>query len=465
MELTEQQILESLASRVLASRWGIGVASNYIKSFVGCSEKNGLCPVTALSLNPEQWQKELQDAAQRLTFCDEDYETKGYSDGTGIMAGAVLEYDAVCSSRRKDRDGDVLDTKGLELDLKMPLLWQHLQLSPIGKHLTLLSQDETTWSSKFAIADTELGRDAATLTKFGALRKSIGFKPLDLSPIEIVKGADGKEYAKGWHVKKANVFEASLVSIPSNADAGVLRTYEKEFTGLCTAFSRNELHNGMVKHWAKSFYDQRPVIVPGATLKSEVIEEKQGCSCGGKEAASSATKTMDVALVCKSHGEEFAVDTKGMSPYPKESYEYLQWALSRKASEYMRKKGDSESYYCDIYATFKDHVVLCCYGDRERECYQVGYEVKDGSVSFTGEPVEVDVEPKVLTKFLEGLQAKSAKEPEVKLVEKELSLDELSRQLVAKALLAGQEGVVCLQRAKDALDTVRFAREVAFVGV
>ena len=267
-------MVESFADRRTFDRWGIGTAAQYVKAIRDESPRDD---VKRLG-DDDKWNREIADASQRLTYCDVGMEvdSKSINDGAGISSGAILEYDAVLSSRRKDRDGDILETSGLAIDTKMPLLWQHLQLQPIGKHVAVLSQTEDLVTCKFAIADTALGRDAATLTRFGALRKSHGFKPIagEVEPLEIVRKSNGEPMlndkgqpiVRGWHVKKANVFEGSLVSIPANADGNVLRMYEKQFDGLATAFSRDLLADPLVKHWAKGIYDKRPVTVSGIDL-------------------------------------------------------------------------------------------------------------------------------------------------------------------------------------------------------
>lgn len=269
MEYTLDQLLNSLAAAGLS---GIGLASQYVKSIFDSTPQTELARLGS----SEQWTKEIADAAMRTIYDDAAMEIKSFSDGTDITSGAVLEYDCVLSSRRRDRDGDILEPSGLTLDKSMPLLWQHLQLQPIGKHVKVLSQNEELLTCKFAIADTALGRDAATLTRFGALRKSHGFKPVpgQFEPLEVLKNEKGavvlndkgQPIVKGWHVKKANVYEGSLVSIPANADGNVLRVYEKQFDGLAAAFSRRLLETDVVKGWAKSLYERRPLSVPGIDL-------------------------------------------------------------------------------------------------------------------------------------------------------------------------------------------------------
>lgn len=279
--MTLEELLESIRTRETKSLYGIGLAAAYVGGVAGCLTGSGLCPTKIFEkATPKLWAKELAEASGRLTYCDEstsdsDFMQKSVREGTDIASGAVLEYDCVLSSKRKDRDLDVIEQKGgLELDLKQPALWQHIQLQPIGKLVKLLDQDEFVTKCRYALADTELGREAATLVKFGALRKSIGFKPSEFSPLEIVKGADGRDVVRGWHIKKALGMEGSLVSIPANADANILAHYAKEFDAICTVHSRGLLKNELTKHWAKSLADRRPVQAAGFSL-----ETKEACGC------------------------------------------------------------------------------------------------------------------------------------------------------------------------------------------
>ncbi len=68
--------------------------------------------------------------------------------------------------------------------------------------------------------------------KLGALRISHGFRPLDFQPI----GGKGN----GVHVKSWEMYEVSLVSIPSNVDAVI------------TAFNSNKFTSTTIKSWAST---------------------------------------------------------------------------------------------------------------------------------------------------------------------------------------------------------------------
>lgn len=307
MTVTVADIVSSLAHRTV--RKGIGTAAQYLKEIEPCLS-GGLCPTKLFNLaDAGLWKKELDEAASRLVYCEDDgMLTKSIREGTDIASGAVLEYDAILATRQKDRDGDIVEPKGMQIDDRMPLLWQHLQLSPIGKHLAVISQDEMFTKCRFAIADIDLGRDAAVLVKMGALRKSHGFVPADAEPINKVKGLDGREYVKGWHIKTCNVMEGSLVSIPANPGTGVTAIYAKEFDGIATAYSRKMLENPLVQRWAKSIYDARPVQVRG--VDTRLVIKRGGTTIAVPASASVRMLGEAVEINGKTAGEMPASERK-----------------------------------------------------------------------------------------------------------------------------------------------------------
>lgn len=268
-----KNLIESLGDR--SDLYGISTAAKYLGGVAPCFTGSGLCPKDLFSLaDASLWTKELEESVNRLVYAhkamhENDVIEKSIRDGSGITAGAVCEYDCILSARAKDLDGDVLWQKGgLELDPKMPLLWQHIRVQPIGKHVRLLSQDDEDTRASFAIADIPLGRDAATLLKFGALRKSHGFIPREFKP-NAIKKVDGKTIVTGWDVLKSFCIEGSLVSVPSNPRADILKVMSKEADGVCTAFSRGLLTTDVVKAWSKSVFDSRPAMAAGVDLKSK----------------------------------------------------------------------------------------------------------------------------------------------------------------------------------------------------
>lgn len=469
------EILKHLPLRAPVGRWGIGTASQYLKGI----------NATDFGVDADKWQKHLEESESRLTFCGAEFETKAFSEKE-LKDGAILEFDGICSTKKKDRDGDVIDSNGLELDHKMPLLWQHAQFSPVGKHLSLIEQSETKWASKWAIADTALGRDAAILVKFGALRLSIGFKPLELEPLSIEDDGVNK-WVTGWHIKRATVVETSLVSVPANADANILRVFEKEFDGICKALP--SLKHDAVKHWAKAISDTRPVIVQGVTLETKdtiggelPAEKMEKCpQCGEMTMDSTGTCTKCGYVHGKStEAETKAIETKdakeveskGMSYYPKGCFEQVQHDLDRTARKYLKSKNaiDEDDYgWAYLYVTFSDKAIACVRDGDKTKCYSMTYKVENGKAEWTGEPTEVDVEPAIISKAMsekfhtkEFVTKEITKEVEKEVV-KELSFDELRKKFMAECIANGNDGFKALRQASDLYESVTYSKEAALL--
>lgn len=240
-----EQLLNAIHQRTTETRWGIGTAAHYLKS----AEPY----VAGVGCTPAQWQKAIKEAEKQLTWCDEemcdtDLISKSYSDGTDLPDGFCGQFECTVTSNRKDRDGDVLEPAGFVLDPKSACLWQHTPFHPMGRVLKETLHDDERIKALVGIADTAFGRDNAILVKTGCVRISQGFKPFEFEPITHKDASDG--VPKGWRIKRGEIREVSLVSIPSNVDA------------IITNFSQGKFASEEVKRWAKSYYDNRPTVVP-----------------------------------------------------------------------------------------------------------------------------------------------------------------------------------------------------------
>jgi hypothetical protein len=279
---------------------GIGLALPYLAGVAPCLG-DGACQVRVFQMgSPEEWHRAVKEAENRLVYRDDDMTADG-----GVVAveggvtvrqvrpwgekkprelspGACMDFEGVITSRKKDRDGDVLEAEGAEPDEKMPLLWQHIPMMPVGKLVAITNRSKNRVSGHFSIVDSELGRDSAQLVEFGALRLSHGFLPLEFEQLQRDENTPEHRFP-GWHVIRFKILETSLVSVPSNEDAVI------------TAFSRGKLFHPLVKAWAKSLQDQLPsrVVVPAGvphkggpieirlTLPDQVAVPSHKCGCGG----------------------------------------------------------------------------------------------------------------------------------------------------------------------------------------
>jgi len=285
--MTLEELIEAIRTRQTKSRYGIGFASSYLKSIESCLI-GGPCPANVFAkATPEGWVAALKEADSKLTYCSSGMKVKEISTKAKeeyAIPGSICEFECVITTNRKDRDGDVLEPQGAMPDEAMPLLWQHMPFEPIGRLARITSQTANRVTGIFGIADTELGRDAATLLKFGALRISHGFQPHEYEPL--TKGGDGDDanILTGWHVTKYEILEASLVSVPSNKDAVIL------------AHRSGKLHHPAVQKFAESVLAKaprrsRPAVVRGVTFGSPST-----CACGTKagEAITPSGATIEI---------------------------------------------------------------------------------------------------------------------------------------------------------------------------
>jgi HK97 family phage major capsid protein/HK97 family phage prohead protease len=123
--------------------------------------------------------------------------------------------EGIASTPEVDRMGDIVEPKGAEFNLPIPLLWQHNHDEPIGTVLSAKVTDAGI-QIKAQIGKGVLPRidEAWALIKSGLVRGlSIGFQPLESEPI---KGSYGQRFTKwSW-------LELSAVTIPANAGASIL---------------------------------------------------------------------------------------------------------------------------------------------------------------------------------------------------------------------------------------------------
>lgn len=193
--------------------------------------------------------KEGEAASTSGTPGNPDAPTDGPKE---VADGAIMQFQNVLTSKSQDRDGDILDPMGANIDPKSPLLWQHMPMMPCGKLVKTLAINEQMVATECAIAGTSLGHDAALLVEFGGLRISHGFVPVDYDQR---KDANGNSLP-GWDIKRYNVLEVSLVSIPSNPDAVI------------TAFSKGKLASPFAKSWGEALYKKRPAMGKGVNVDS-----------------------------------------------------------------------------------------------------------------------------------------------------------------------------------------------------
>ncbi len=358
VNLASADIVDRIKGASRDGRWGIGLAAHYLRQ----------CDGSQFGVGDDDWARAIKAAEGKLVYCDPDMVVtacRGINGGETLdlrvnedgmvfatkrtrqpsldsVDGAVMVFDAIISSKRKDRDGDILEPGGATVDPNAPLLWQHNHLQPIGKFLEIGVQNSKRIGGRFAIADTQLGRDAAQLVAFGALRISHGFNPTDFVELE----AKGDEFV-GWHIKEFEIMEVSLVSVPSNVDAVI------------TAYSQDKLHHPAVKAWARKAFDGRPVVVGGVDL-ADATKNYYGTIDG--------------------------------------SWEWIRSKLNDSVLTYMRSQGvklPREDVWVNMVATYLNYAVVTVEAPKiDETAYRIDWEMKDGEPQWTGKPkvVEISVE-------------------------------------------------------------------------
>jgi len=134
-------------------------------------------------------------------------EVKAVDDEQGIIEG-------IATTPTTDRMGDVVEPKGAQFALPLPLLWQHNSREPLG-HVLSAKVTEAGIAIRAKIERgvlPEIDR-AWTLIKAGLVRGlSIGFREIEGADI---KGSWGRRFTK-WEW-----LELSAVTIPANSEATI----------------------------------------------------------------------------------------------------------------------------------------------------------------------------------------------------------------------------------------------------
>jgi HK97 family phage prohead protease len=134
-------------------------------------------------------------------------EIKAVDDEQRLITG-------IASTPTADRMGDVVDPKGAQFNLPIPLLWQHDSNCPIGQVTAAkVTKNGIEITAQIAKNVTQSIEDAWALIKSGLVRGlSIGFRSLDSENIPNSWGV----IFKAWEW-----LELSCVTIAANAEASI----------------------------------------------------------------------------------------------------------------------------------------------------------------------------------------------------------------------------------------------------
>lgn len=307
---SQMELIRSIKTRKSADQfgYGIGLASNYLESLQTCLKDEACFKRMMNGVNPSQWEMALKNAATMLTYSqmtEEEHEiTKETSvasmkailseitgDTPNLPKHCAMVFRNYVTTIDMDHDRDIIEPMGADVDKSMPLLWQHLQPSPIGKLLGVIDQNSNFLKVASCICDVnDLAADSIKMVEAGILRISHGFKPKRFEPLA---SQPGEQMPAGFRVKACSIVEESLVSVPSNSKA-VIDSWS-------TLISRKSLKAELVKSFGQSYYEMRDtahsdaghnnrpsieVIVKhvgadGIVIKSS--DDGHACGCGMKD--------------------------------------------------------------------------------------------------------------------------------------------------------------------------------------
>lgn len=267
--------------------YGILTADRYVKRFLdeigvqGCYRH--MCQTSG---DWASFDDVMTKAAGTLSYINPAMEVKAKGDDelpTTIERpkNSLMVFRHVLTTSTKDRDGDILRTKGAKPDPKMLLLWQHVHTLPIGKMLAIASHTKDELQLYSCIVDmNDLCHDAAVMVDNGMGRFSHGFRALDFLEIK-----EGRGSVSGFDVKEFEVLEESIVSVPANADA---KTEEV----LLSLVEGGKLTSPLMKDFGRAIRGRQPLSVPvmldmkvlvnGQETKSHENERREKAGIGGE---------------------------------------------------------------------------------------------------------------------------------------------------------------------------------------
>ena len=465
---TETKLLSQIKNRKQKNtqfNYGILTADRYVKTL---QDGVGLdfCYKYA-STRQTSFDDVLTKASNTLVYSNPDMvvqEKKVNIEDYELPKNTLMAFSHVLTTSRKDRDGDILRTKGAEVDPNMLLLWQHVHTLPIGKMIAVTKQSNKELIVVSAIVDmNELSHDAAVMIDNKMGRFSHGFRALEY---EELKEEDPNDIY-GFDIKRFEVMEESLVSVPANSDA---ETQEV----LLSLVEDGKMTSPLMKEYGKSIKERRNVIVPGISIKDSVGDTSRELTCnsfadlkaavdaglvkgvqnenesgsgseeekgkGGsspEEANEAESRKETKETTCSEIEKRYAGELDG-------SWEWIERTLRGKVKSYLLAMRISvgERDWVRIIGTYSDYVVVCVEKPEvgvadEYRYFKISWEMKEGEPSFYGEPTSVNITTNVEVRNFAGLysiksQLKNSKSGrtiskanETKLIEVKESLNEI----------------------------------------
>lgn len=284
---------------------GIGVASAYFNQVKDCGKNDEELFALFNKAGVVGVERAAKEAEKKLTYVGDDLQLDEVLTSKSAIEKAAGDRELpsntlmlirhVLTTPKEDRDGDVLQTGGAQIDERMPLLWQHIATLPIGKLFQVLEHNDKHLKMGTILLDmNELTHDAAVLLEADALRFSHGFRALDFQQRK--QGDD----SSGFEVLKFEILEESLVSVPSNTDAVI------------ESVSRKKLKSEVFKNFAQATWDARPKqhVVPDDIPDDDpsAFEKAAGAALGEND------EVYDPVRWNKQFSEKFDTELEHLEP-------------------------------------------------------------------------------------------------------------------------------------------------------
>lgn len=273
--MSHDQLIAAIRQREKQTEFGYGVqtADRYVKNMQQLAGLD-LCYRYAAT-RKMSFDDVMKKAANTLVYSNEDMLIEEKASGVNaridnieLPKNTLMVFKHILTTPRKDRDGDVLRTEGAIVDPRMLLLWQHVHTLPIGKMLAVSEHNSKRLTLFSCIVDiNELAHDAAVMVDNDMARFSHGFRALEYSQLKESEGSttgDG-----GFDIKRFEIMEESIVSVPSNADAEVNEVIVELVEG-------GKLTSDLMKEVGRSMRREMPLLVAsGISLVAEKQNEPE----------------------------------------------------------------------------------------------------------------------------------------------------------------------------------------------
>ena len=299
--------------------YGILTADRYVDAFRDCVGLDG-CYRYA-SKGRTSFDDVYRRAASTLVYSNEEMVVE-VKDASGLKdlqkrfdfpKDTLMAFQHILTTPKRDRDGDVLRTEGATLDPRMLLLWQHVPTLPIGKMVGVVKHTKDYLKLVSAIVDiNEISHDGAVMIDNDMGRFSHGFRALEF---EEMKSSDGE--LEGFDVKRFEIMEESLVSVPSNVDA------EQEEV-LLSLVDGGKLTSPLMKRYGKTIREHRRKTVPvgidlqHSTDNKEIqgdLSNRSSETAGGEAGRDSSPSAQADDEAGAAAGEKGSEDAKGGIPH------------------------------------------------------------------------------------------------------------------------------------------------------